>query len=118
MRLRHVGRSMPTVAKHQKALMDAVYAVDGIIVINGIDGKAISSPDPDQPVRVRGSELAKHGLDLVDLIRREMILPTTNQELVEQALQFFEDGGKSNANRKGVIKRSRRTHNRFRRVNG
>jgi len=109
---------MPTVAKHQKALMDAVYAVDGIIVINGIDGKAISSPDPDQPVRIRGSELAKHGLDLVDLIRREMILPTTNQELVEQALQFFENKGESNANRKGTVERSRRTHNRFRRVNG
>ena len=109
---------MPTVAKHQKALMDAVYAVDGIIVINGIDGKAISSPDPDQPVRVRGSELAKHGLDLVDLIRREMILPTTNQELVEQALQFFENKGESNANRTGVIKRSRRGHSRTGQVNG
>jgi len=108
---------MPTVAKHQKALMDAVYAVDGIIVINGIDGKAISSPDPDQPVRVRGSDLAKHGLDLVDLIRREMILPTTNQELVEQALQFFENKGESNANRKGVTKRGRRVDSRLRRVN-
>jgi len=83
---------MSKLKSHQKHLLDAVYAVDGIIVVNGIEGQAISSPDPEQPLRVKGSELAKLGLDLVSLLRSEMILPVTNQTLVDTALRYFEEG--------------------------
>ena len=75
---------------HQNSLLDAIYAIDGIIVVNGVDGKAISSPDPDQPLKVKGRELAKLGLDLVSLLRTEMILPVTNQTLVDEALRYFD----------------------------
>ena len=82
---------MSKLKSHQKHLLDAVYAVDGIIVVNGIEGQAISSPDPEQPLRVKGSELAKLGLDLVSLLKSEMILPVTNQTLVDEALRYFEE---------------------------
>jgi hypothetical protein len=83
---------MSELRRHQKHLLDAVYAVDGIIVVNGLEGQAISSPDPDQPLKVKGSELARLGLDLVQLLRSEMILPVTNQTLVDEALRYFEEG--------------------------
>ena len=83
---------MSKLKSHQKHLLDAVYAVDGIIVVNGIEGQAISSPDPEQPLRVKGGELAKLGLDLVSLLKSEMILPVTNQTLVDEALRYFEEG--------------------------
>jgi hypothetical protein len=76
---------------HRKNLLDSVYAVDGIIVVNGLEGQAISSPDPEQPLKVKGSELAKLGLDLVSLLKSEMILPVTNQTLVDEALRYFEE---------------------------
>jgi len=74
-------------------LLNAIYAIDGIIVVNGVDGKAISSPDPEQPLKVKGKELAKLGLDLVLLLRSEMILPVTNQDSVDEALRYFEEQG-------------------------
>jgi hypothetical protein len=83
---------MSKLNSHQKHLLDAVYAVDGVIVVNGIEGQAISSPDPEQPLKVKGSELAKWGLDLVSLLKSEMILPVTNQTLVDEALRYFEEG--------------------------
>ena len=83
---------MSKLKSHQKHLLEAVYAVDGIIVVNGTEGQAISSPDPEQPLRVKGSELAKLGLDLVSLLKAEMILPVTNQTLVDEALRYFEEG--------------------------
>ena len=107
---------------HQKHLLDAVYAVDGIIVVNGIEGQAISSPDPEQPLKVKGSELAKLGLDLVSLLKAEMILPVTNQTLVDAALRYFEEGnhvGKDRTSGVDSDKRQRVTarRNRIRRAN-
>jgi hypothetical protein len=90
---------MSKLRSYQKHLLDAVYAVDGIIVVNGIEGQAISSPDPEQPLRVKGSELAKLGLDLVSLLKSEMILPVTNQTLVDEALRYFEEGKNVGKNR-------------------
>ena len=94
---------MSKLKSHQKHLLDAVYAVDGIIVVNGIDGQAISSPDPEQPLKVKGSELAKLGLDLVSLLKSEMILPVTNQTLVDEALRYFEEGHHDGKNRTGSV---------------
>jgi len=82
---------MSELKMHQDNLFNAVYAIDGIIVVNGVDGKAISSPDPEQPLKVKGKELAKLGLDLVSLLRSEMILPVTNQDSVDEALRYFEE---------------------------
>ena len=82
---------MSELKKHQKVLFDAIYAVDGIIVVNGAEGQAISSPDPEQPLKVKGSQLAKLGLDLVSLLKSEMILPVTDQPLVDEALRYFEE---------------------------
>jgi len=108
---------MSKLRSYQKHLLDAVYAVDGIIVVNGIEGQAISSPDPEQPLKVKGSELARLGLDLVSLLKSEMILPVTNQTLVDEALRYFEEGkhvGKdrtssvdSNEGRRVVARRNR-----------
>ena len=94
---------MSKLKSHQKHLLDAVYAVDGIIVVNGIEGQAISSPDPDRPLRVKGSELAKLGLDLVSLLKSEMILPVTNQTLVDEALRYFEEGKNVGENRTSSV---------------
>ena len=90
---------MSKLKNHQNHLLDAVYAVDGIIVVNGIEGQAISSPDPEQPLKVKGSELAKLGLDLVSLLKSEMILPVTNQTLVDEALRYFEESEHVGQNR-------------------
>ena len=108
---------MSKLRSYQKHLLDAVYAVDGIIVVNGIEGQAISSPDPEQSLRVKGSELAKLGLDLVSLLKSEMILPVTNQTLVDEALRYFEESeyvGKnrtssvdSNERQRVVVRRNR-----------
>ena len=94
---------MSKLKNHQKHLLDAVYAVDGIIVVNGIEGQAISSPDPEQPLKVKGSELVKLGLDLVSLLRSEMILPVTNQTLVDEALRYFEEGNYVGKDRTGGV---------------
>jgi len=114
---------MSKLKNHQKHLLDAVYAVDGIIVVNGIEGQAISSPDPEQPLKVKGSELSRLGLDLVSLLKSEMILPVTNQTLVDEALRYFEEdqyelgknrtGGVANDKGRRVVAR----RNRVRRAN-
>ena len=94
---------MSKLRSYQKHLLDAIYAIDGIIVVNGIEGQAISSPDPEQPLRVKGSELAKLGLDLVSLLKSEMILPVTNQTLVDEALRYFEEGNYVGKDRTGGV---------------
>jgi hypothetical protein len=94
---------MSKLRSYQKHLLDAIYAIDGIIVVNGIEGQAISSPDPEQPLKVKGSELAKLGLDLVSLLKSEMILPVTNQTLVDEALRYFEEGNYVGKDRTGSV---------------
>lgn len=71
-----------------KALLDAKYQLDGVIVIDGLNGKFQLGAEEYPNVRT-GRELVALGISesaLVKLIENDYLIPMTNQPLVESAL--------------------------------
>lgn len=69
-----------------RILDETIFQIDGILVVNGLEGKAIVSPDPDEPLKTTGKKLREIGLDVSKLVADGYLIPTTNQPEVERVV--------------------------------
>lgn len=71
--------------KRDQSILDrTTFAVEGIIVVNGGEGQAIVSADPETPIKAQGKRLRELGLDVVQLVKEGYLIPQNNQTDVEK----------------------------------
>lgn len=71
--------------KSSTQILDAtIFKIEGVLVVNGLEGQTIVSPDPDEPLTTSGKRLRELGFNVVDLIKEGFLIPATNQPEVEK----------------------------------
>jgi hypothetical protein len=80
-------RKSPGRSRVQSLINRTKFQIEGVLVVNGMEGKAIVSHDPDQPLVTTGKQLSDLGLNVLELVKGEYLIPLTNQSEIERLIQ-------------------------------